>query len=154
MLRTKVRRFSSAVLLEHCNGKLSKENNSLIYAASKISKDDLYGVIFTEKESKIEEEIQSIKGFKGLISVNCEAKSMTAENITFTLRNLQEIYHFKNWCASHSTTGKRIFPRLASIIGQSCVALSDVTGIEDERKFKRPIYAGIEINVNDKISCI
>lgn len=151
MLRTKVRRFSSAVLLEHCNGKLSKENNSLIYAASKISKDDLYGVIFSEKGSKIEEQIQSIKGFKGLISVNCEAKSMTSENIALTLRNLQERYQFKNWCASHSTSGKRIFPRLASIIGQNCVALADVTGIEGENKFKRPIYAGNGLNAYDII---
>jgi electron transfer flavoprotein alpha subunit len=59
-----------------------------------------------------------------------------------SLVDIQKKQGYTHWVTVHSSVGKTLFPQFAARMGDGFAAVSDVIRIEDERVFKRPIYAG------------
>lgn len=87
---------------------------------------------------------------KQVASLNGVSKVLTAkdaayannlpEDIAPLLVAAQAQFGFTHLFTGHTAAGKNIFPRAAALM--DVAAVSDITGIEAEDTFVRPIYAG------------
>lgn len=67
------------------------------------------------------------------------------EDIAPLLVATQAKYGFTHLFTGHTAVGKNIFPRAAALM--DVAAVSDITGIEGDDTFVRPIYAGMYIYI-------
>lgn len=128
------------VVVEHKSGAVAAPTLNAITAASKLGGD----VTALVAGSAPEEVAKSVANVQGVSKVLVAKHDAYAHALPETLAPLivaaTKAGNFSHVVAPHSAFGKNVLPRAAAMLDVNQV--SDVTGIESEDTFVRPIYAG------------
>ncbi|KAL8703048.1 MAG: hypothetical protein Q9201_003773 [Fulgogasparrea decipioides] len=137
---TTVRLLSSLTVLEQKNGKLEHSSLSAVTAAQKIG-GSIVGFVAGSRSKAVAEAAAKVKGLDKIIMVENGSydKGLPENYAPLLVENIKknEITHV---FAGHSAFGKSLMPRAAALLDTQ--QISDITGIENEDTFVRPIYAG------------
>ncbi|KAI4096334.1 MAG: hypothetical protein LQ344_001160 [Seirophora lacunosa] len=135
-----VRLLSSLAVLEQKNGKLEHSSLSAVTAAQNIG-GPIVGFVAGSGIKAVAEEASRVKGLDKVIMIENDAydKGLPESYAPLLVENVkrEEITHI---FAGHSAFGKSLMPRLAALLDKQ--QISDITGVESEDTFVRPIYAG------------
>ncbi|KAL9584956.1 MAG: hypothetical protein Q9212_001809 [Teloschistes hypoglaucus] len=137
---TATRLLSSLTVLEHKNGKLEHSSLSAVTAAQKIG-GSIVGLVAGTGMKMVAEDASKVKGLDKIIMVENSAydKGLPENYAPLLVENVKKngITHV---FAGHSAFGKSLMPRAAALLDTQ--QISDITSIENEDTFVRPIYAG------------
>lgn len=130
--------MSSLVIAEHNNTTLMGATYNTIAAAAKLNTDvDL--LVAGHNCAAAAELASKAEGVRKVILVeDAQLEHLTAENITSVVMSMAADY--ENILAPATTFGKNFVPRVAALL--DVAQISDITGIESNDTFIRPIYAG------------
>ncbi|KAI4283317.1 MAG: hypothetical protein L6R35_005207 [Caloplaca aegaea] len=135
-----IRSLSSLAVLEQRNGKLEHSSLSAVTAAQRIG-GPVIGFVAGSEIKAVAEEASRVKGLDKVIMVENGAydKGLPENYAPLLVENVKK-EAFTHIFAGHSAFGKSLMPRLAALLDTQ--QISDITGIESEQTFVRPIYAG------------
>jgi len=134
------RLLSSLAVLEHRDGKLNNGSLSAVTAAQKLG-GTITAFVAGSNIKAVAEQAAKVAGVEKIISVDNGAYDKgLAENFAPLLVENVKKGGFTHVIAGHTAFGKNILPRVAALLDVQ--QISDVTGIESEDTFVRPIYAG------------
>ena len=123
-------------LKAHLNANQSKDLSKNL---SEINADNIDILVAGYNCAAVAEQASHISGINAVLC--CDHPSLAhqlAENVTTLILSQAESY--SHIITSASTTGKNLMPRVAALLDVN--QISDITGIESEDIFYRPIYAG------------
>jgi electron transfer flavoprotein alpha subunit len=134
------RLLSSLAVLEQNNGKLNHGSLSAITAAKQLG-GTIHAFVAAGNVKPIAEEAAKVDGLEKVIAVDNAAYDRgLAENFApLLVENIKKGGYSHVFCG-HTAFGKSLMPRVAALLDTQQV--SDITAIEDEKTFVRPIYAG------------
>lgn len=131
------------VIAEHDNSTLKGATLNTITAAfeiaSKAPGSELHLLVAGSDCQSVAEEAAKVDGIsKVLVADDAGYQHQVAENVANLISQLGKDY--SHIVASATSNGKNILPRVAALldVGQ----ISDITAVESEDTFQRPIYAG------------
>ncbi|KAE8150206.1 electron transfer flavo protein alpha-subunit [Aspergillus avenaceus] len=135
------RLLSTLAVLEQRDGKLQNSSLSAIAAAQKLGGPVTAFVAGKGVKGTSAAEAAKIKGLDKVVSVDNEAyeKGLPENYAPLLVENIKK-GEYTHIIAGHSAFGKSLLPRVAALLDVQQV--SDITGIESEDTFVRPIYAG------------
>ncbi len=129
--------MNTIVLAEHDNSTLKDATLSTVTAAANLGQVDV--LVAGSGCRAVAEAAAKLAGVgKVLLADEAAYGHQLAENVAPLAARLMEGY--EAFVAPATTTGKNIAPRVAALL--DVMQISEVIGIEGERTFKRPIYAG------------
>lgn len=135
-----VRLLSSLAVLEQRDGKLQNASLSAVTAAQKLG-GSITGIVAGSNIKSVAEEAAKVKGVEKVVFVeNGSYDKGLPENYAPMLAENIKKGEFTHVFAGHSAFGKNLLPRVAALLDVQQV--SDITSIESEDTFVRPIYAG------------
>ncbi|KAJ9292849.1 hypothetical protein DTO271G3_8424 [Paecilomyces variotii] len=135
------RLLSTLAVLEQRDGKLQPSSLAAIAAAQKLGGSVTGFVAGNAIKGSAAAEAAKVKGLEKVIAVeNAAYEKSLPENYAPLLVENIKAGGYTHVIAGHSAFGKNILPRVAALLDVQ--QLSDVTGIESEDTFVRPIYAG------------
>ena len=143
------------VIAEHNNKKLKSFTLNAIQASSQIG-DDINVLVMGNNCDSVIEEVRNIPIVKKVLKAKSEIyENHLVEDTTPLIVRLAEDY--THILASATAFGKNLMPRVAALLDVS--QISDITKIENNDTFVRPIYAGnvistVKSNDNKKIITI
>jgi electron transfer flavoprotein alpha subunit len=129
--------MKTLVWVEHEGGQLKDATLSAVTAASKLG--EVHLIVAGEGVGAVAEAAAKIAGI-GKVHVADDAAYAhgLAENVAPLVAQLMDGHDA--FVAPSTTTGKNIAPRVAALL--DVMQISDVTSVEGEDTFTRPIYAG------------
>ncbi|KAI9816186.1 MAG: Electron transfer flavoprotein alpha-subunit [Pycnora praestabilis] len=134
------RLLSTLAILEQRDGKLSPASLSTVTAAQKLG-DSITGFLAGSGVKAVAEEAAKVKGMEKVLMVeNGDYDKGLPENFAPLLAENIKKGGFTHVIAGHSAFGKNLMPRVAALLDVQ--QISDITSIESEDTFVRPIYAG------------
>ncbi|RAH40411.1 electron transfer flavoprotein subunit alpha/FixB family protein [Aspergillus brunneoviolaceus CBS 621.78] len=135
------RLLSTLAVLEQRDGKIQPSSLSAIAAAQKLGGPITAFVAGANVKATSAAEAAQIKGLDKVVAVENEAyeKGLPENYAPLLVENIQK-GEYTHVVAGHSAFGKSLLPRVAALLDVQQV--SDITGIESEDTFVRPIYAG------------
>ena len=140
------------VLTEHNNSELKSVTLNTITAASKLGEVSVLVAGFDC--ASVSETVAKVDGVsKVLLAESQLYANNLAENVAKLLVDISSDFDY--FVAPATTSGKNIMPRLAALL--DVAQISDITAVEDEETFERPIYAGnaiATVRSSDKIKVI
>ncbi|KAM0795753.1 electron transfer flavoprotein-like protein subunit alpha [Usnea florida] len=149
------RLLSSLAVLEQREGKLQSASLSAITAARKLG-GSITGFVAGKQARSVAEEAAKVKGVEKIIVVeNSAYEKALPENYAPLLAENIEKEGFTHVFAGHSAFGKNLMPRVSALLDVQ--QISDITAIEGEDTFVRPIYAGnaiLTVQSSDRIKVI
>jgi len=126
------------VIAEHDNSTLKGATLNTVIAASQIGS-ELHLLVAGEGCGAVADAAAQVNGVsKVLVADNAAYGHQLAENLSKLVAELGKDY--SHVIASATTTGKNLMPRVAALL--DVAQLSDITAVESECTFQRPIYAG------------
>lgn len=156
MLRLSRRSLSTLVVLEHKAGKLNASNLSALTAAAKIGGPVAALVAGGADAEAAAKAACALPGLSKVLFANhASLGHQMAETHASLLATMAKSGSFTHIVSSHTAYAKNVFPRAAAILDVSPIA--DVTEVQSDDTFKRPIYAGNAIALvksSDKIKMI
>ncbi|KAM4064765.1 electron transfer flavoprotein [Hirsutella rhossiliensis] len=134
------RRLSTLAVLEQRGGQLKHGSLRSFTAAQKLG-GHVHGFIAGSKVTAAAEEAAHMDGVEQITTVENEIyeKGLPESYAQLLVDNIKK-GNYTHVVASHTAFGKSILPRVAALLDSQ--QISDVTSIEDEKTFVRPIYAG------------
>ncbi|EPE31085.1 Adenine nucleotide alpha hydrolases-like protein [Glarea lozoyensis ATCC 20868] len=134
------RLLSSLAVLEQKDGKLLQGALGSVTAAQKLG-GSITGFIAGSNIKAVAEEAAKVKGIEKIIAVDNASydKGLPENYAPLLVENIKK-GGFTHILAGHSAFGKSLMPRVAALLDVQ--QISDITAIEDEKTFVRPIYAG------------
>lgn len=130
--------MSILVIAEHDNKTLKESTLHTITAACKLGT-DIEILVAGNNCSAVSEQAAKIDNIKKvIIADNTCYEHFLAENFAALIQSLADNYAYL--LAPATTFGKNIMPRVAALLDTS--QISDITAINSEDTFVRPIYAG------------
>jgi len=130
--------MSILVIAEHDNAQLKAATLNTVTAASQLG-DDIHLLVAGSGCGAVAEAAAQINGIsKVLVADDAAYEHPLAEGLSLLITQLAEGY--SHVLASATTYGKNFMPRVAALL--DVAMLSDITAIESEDTFVRPIYAG------------
>ncbi|KAK3176490.1 hypothetical protein OEA41_007813 [Lepraria neglecta] len=149
------RLLSSLAVLEQREGKLQNASLSAVTAAQKLG-GSITGFIAGSGAKAVAEEAAKVKGLEKIIMIDNGSydKGLPESYAPLLAENIKR-EGFTHIFAGHSAFGKNLMPRVAALLDVQ--QISDVTKIENEDTFVRPIYAGnaiLTVQSSDKIKII
>ncbi|KAI9836743.1 MAG: Electron transfer flavoprotein alpha-subunit [Thelocarpon superellum] len=134
------RLLSSLALLEHREGRLNPASLGAVTAATTLG-GSITAFLAGSGAKSIAEEAAKVKGVGKVIVVENGAydKGLPESFAPMLVENIQK-GGFTHVIAGHSAFGKNLMPRVAALLDSQ--QISDITAIESEDTFVRPIYAG------------
>ncbi|KAE8394559.1 ribosomal protein L1p/L10e family-domain-containing protein [Aspergillus alliaceus] len=150
------RLLSTLAVLEQRDGKLQGSSLSAIAAAQKLGGPVTAFVAGTGVKGTSAAEAAKIKGLDKVVAVESEAyeKGLPENYAPLLVENIKK-GEYTHIIGGHSAFGKSLLPRVAALLDVQQV--SDITGIESEDTFVRPIYAGnaiLTVQSSDPIKVI
>ncbi|PQE29118.1 electron transfer flavo domain-containing protein [Rutstroemia sp. NJR-2017a BBW] len=144
------RLLSSLAVLEQKEGKLNPGSLAAVTAAQKLG-GPVTAFIAGSNIKSVAEEAAKVAGIEKIIAVDNGAYDRLLFTNTSSTQGLPENYApllvenikkggFTHIIVGHTAFGKNLFPRVAALLDVQ--QISDITSIENENTFVRPIYAG------------
>ncbi|KAL2867144.1 ribosomal protein L1p/L10e family-domain-containing protein [Aspergillus lucknowensis] len=135
------RLLSTLAVLEQRDGKLQSSSVSAISAALKLGGPVTAFVAGSGVKATSAAEAAQYKGVEKVVAVESEAyeKGLPENYAPLLVENIKK-GEYTHIIAGHSAFGKSLLPRVAALLDVQQV--SDITAIESEDTFVRPIYAG------------
>ncbi|KAK8159603.1 electron transfer flavoprotein-like protein subunit alpha [Phyllosticta citrichinensis] len=149
------RLLSTLALLEQRDGKLNHGSLTAVSAAQKLG-GPVTAFIAGNNVKPVAEQAAKIKGLEKVVYVDNAAyeKGLPENYAPLLVENIKK-NGFTHVLAGHSAFGKNLLPRVAALLDTQ--QISDITGIESEDTFVRPIYAGnaiLTVQSSDSIKVI
>ncbi|CAG8973350.1 hypothetical protein HYALB_00000113 [Hymenoscyphus albidus] len=134
------RLLSSLAVLEQRDGKLNHSSLGAVTAAQKLG-GSITAFIAGGNIKAVAQEAAKVSGIEKVIAVDNAAyeKGLPENYAPLLVENIKK-GGFTHIIAGHTAFGKSLMPRVAALLDVQ--QISDITGIEDEKTFVRPIYAG------------
>ncbi|KAK5628361.1 hypothetical protein RRF57_004076 [Xylaria bambusicola] len=134
------RLLSSLAILEQREGQLNHGSLSAITAAKKIG-GSVHGFVAGSSIKSVAEEAAKVEGVEKIIAVDNAAydKGLPENFASLVVENIKK-GGYTHVIAGHTAFGKNLMPRVAALLDSQ--QISDITAIESENTFVRPIYAG------------
>lgn len=144
---------NTLVFLEHKNGALSPASLSAVTAAQKLG-GDVHGLVLGGSDAKdVAEKAAKTNGLaKVLYSSSDKYANQLAEPIAPQIKELVGSKSYTHLVAGHTAVGRDLIPRASALLDAS--QISDITAVEGEDTFVRPIYAGnaiATVKTSDKV---
>ncbi|KAL0471886.1 hypothetical protein QR685DRAFT_561576 [Neurospora intermedia] len=134
------RLLSALAVLEQRDGKLNPGSLSAITAAQKLG-GPIHAFIASSNVKAVAEEAAKVEGVEKVIAVENGAydKGLPENYAPLLVENIKK-GGYTHILASATAFGKNLMPRVAALLDSQ--QISDVTAVESENTFVRPIYAG------------
>ncbi|QPH10039.1 hypothetical protein C2857_001173 [Epichloe festucae Fl1] len=134
------RLLSTLAILEQRDGQLSQGSLNAFTAAKKLG-GTVHGFVAGANVSAAAEEAAKVDGIDRIIKVENRIyeKGLPEIFAPLLVENIKK-GSYTHVIGGHTAFGKNLLPRVAALL--DCQQVSDVTAIEDEKTFVRPIYAG------------
>ncbi|KAF4340371.1 electron transfer flavo alpha subunit [Fusarium beomiforme] len=131
---------STLAILEQKDGTLNHSSLSAFTAAKKLG-GTVHGFIAGNNIKPVAEEIAKAEGVEKIIAVDNSAyeKGLPENYAPLLVENIKK-GGYTHVIAGHTAFGKSVMPRVAALLDSQ--QISDITAIENENTFVRPIYAG------------
>ena len=130
--------MTALVVAEHNNKELKPVSLNTVTAACELEK-DVHILVAGHSCASVAEQAAKISGVSKVLLVEAEAyENFLAENVASLISNISGDYDFI--LAPTTTNGKNVMPRVAAL--QDVSQISDISAIESNDTFQRPIYAG------------
>ncbi len=130
--------MTSLVMAEHDNSELKGSTLNTVSAALKIDS-EIHLLVAGSNCSAVAESASKIEGISKVLYVDSpEYENFLAENISLLIKNISGDY--SSILAPATTNGKNYMPRVAAFL--DVAQISDISAVESEDTFQRPIYAG------------
>ncbi|MCJ1386701.1 Electron transfer flavoprotein alpha-subunit [Xylographa soralifera] len=147
--------LSTLAILEQRVGKLQPASLSSVTAAQKLG-GPVTGFLAGSNIKSVAEEASKASGLDKIIAVENGAydKGLPENYAPLLVENIKK-GGFTHIIAGHSAFGKNLMPRVAALLDVQ--QISDITAIESEDTFVRPIYAGnaiLTVQSSDAIKII
>jgi electron transfer flavoprotein alpha subunit len=131
--------MSILILAEHDNHHIRPATLHAVGAAQKISDDNIHLLVAGDNCDGAAQESSQISGVSKVFKADAlDLQNRLAENVAPILADLGKNY--SHIIAPATTFGKNILPRVAALMDVQ--QISDVSAIESEDTFQRPVYAG------------
>lgn len=136
----RTRLLSTLAIFEQRDGQLNHGSLSTLTAARKLG-GAVHGFIAGSKVSAAAQLAAKVDGVEQIVVVENEAyeKGLPENYAPLLVENIKK-GKYTHVIADHTAFGKSLLPRVAALLDSQ--QISDVTSIQDERTFVRPIYAG------------
>ena len=130
--------MTALVVAEHNNKELKPVTLNTVTAACELEQ-DVHILVAGHGCAFVAEQAAKISGVSKVLLVEAEAyENFLAENVASLISNISGDYDFI--LAPTTTNGKNVMPRVAAL--QDVSQISDISAIESNDTFQRPIYAG------------
>ncbi|KAL7944523.1 electron transfer flavoprotein, alpha subunit [Trichoderma barbatum] len=132
--------LSTLAILEQRDGQLVQGSLSAVTAGIKLG-GSVHGFLAGSSVSTAAEQAAKVNGVEKIITVENGAyeKGLPENYAPLLVENIKK-GGYTHVIAGHTAFGKSVLPRVAALLDSQ--QISDVTAIEDEKTFVRPIYAG------------
>jgi len=132
--------LSTLAILEQREGKLNHGSLSAITAAKKLG-GPIHGFVAGSNIKGVADEAAKVEGVEKIIAVENAAydKGLPENYAPLLVENIKK-GGYTHIIAGHTAFGKNLMPRVAALLDSQ--QISDITSIENENTFVRPIYAG------------
>ncbi|WP_286237521.1 electron transfer flavoprotein subunit alpha/FixB family protein [Neptuniibacter halophilus] len=126
------------VIAEHDNSTLKGATLNAVTAATQIG-GDVHLLVAGANCAAVADQAAAVAGVsKVLLADNAAYEHQLAENLSKLVAELGRDY--SHVLSPATTTGKNFLPRVAALL--DVAQISDITAVESENTFQRPIYAG------------
>lgn len=134
------RLLSSLAVLEQREGKLLGGSLGTVTAAQKLG-GSVTAFVAGGNIKAVAEEAAKVAGVEKVIAIDNAAydKGLPENYAPLLVENIKK-GGFTHIIAGHTAFGKGLMPRVAALLDSQ--QISDITAIEDEKTFVRPVYAG------------
>ena len=130
--------MTALVISEHDNSELKGATLNTITAALKLD-EEIHVLVAGSNCNTVAESAAKAEGVSKVLYVDSpEYKNFLAENISLLIKNLSGDY--SSILAPATTNGKNYMPRVAAFL--DVAQISDISSVESNDTFQRPIYAG------------
>lgn len=130
--------MSILVIAEHNNSELSSVTLNVVTAAQQIG-GDIHVLVAGHGSDSVAKEASQITGVTKVLHCSAEHyQHALAENLSLLVASVAGDH--THVLAAATTTGKNFMPRVAALLDVE--QISEITAVESEDTFKRPIYAG------------
>ena len=130
--------MTALVVAEHNNKELKPVTLNTVTAACELEQ-DVHILVAGHGCASVAEQAAKISSVSKVLLVEAEAyENFLAENVASLISNISGDYDFI--LAPTTTNGKNVMPRVAAL--QDVSQISDISAIESNDTFQRPIYAG------------
>ncbi|KAK2027641.1 electron transfer flavoprotein domain-containing protein [Colletotrichum zoysiae] len=132
--------LSTLAILEQREGQLNHGSLSAITAAKKLG-GAIHGFVAGSNIKGVADEAAKVEGVEKIIAVENAAydKGLPENYAPLLVENIKK-GGYTHIIAGHTAFGKNLMPRVAALLDSQ--QISDITSIENENTFVRPIYAG------------
>ncbi|KAK7981902.1 electron transfer flavoprotein domain-containing protein [Apiospora saccharicola] len=134
------RLLSTLAVLEQREGKLNHGSLSAITAAKSVG-GPVHGFVAGSNIKSVAEEAAKVDGVEKILAVDNAAydKGLPENYAPLLVENIKK-GGYTHVIVGHTSFGKSVMPRVAALLDSQ--QISDITAIENENTFVRPIYAG------------
>jgi electron transfer flavoprotein alpha subunit len=134
------RLLSALAILEQRDGQLNTGSLSAVTAAQKLG-GSVHGFLAGSNIKSVAEEAAKIEGVEKIVAVENGAydKGLPENYAPLLVENIKK-GGYTHVIAGNTAFGKNVLPRVAALLDSQ--QISDITAIEDDKTFVRPIYAG------------
>ncbi|TQN70423.1 putative electron transfer flavoprotein subunit alpha [Colletotrichum shisoi] len=132
--------LSTLAILEQREGQLNHGSLGAITAAKKLG-GPIHGFVAGSNIKGVADEAAKVEGVEKIIAVENAAydKGLPENFAPLLIENIKK-GGYTHIIAGHTAFGKNLMPRVAALLDSQ--QISDITSIENENTFVRPIYAG------------
>ncbi|KAK4166792.1 hypothetical protein QBC43DRAFT_313339 [Cladorrhinum sp. PSN259] len=134
------RLLSALAILEHRDGVLNTGSLSAITAAQKLG-GSVHVFVAGSNVKSVAQEAAKVEGIEKVIAVDNYAydKGLPENFAPLLVENIKN-GGYTHVIAGHTAFGKNLMPRVAALLDSQ--QISDITAIDNDKTFVRPIYAG------------
>lgn len=130
--------MTALVIAEHDNNQLKVATLNTVAAATKMES-DIHILVAGLNCNSVAEQASKVESVSKVIYVDsAEYENCLAENVSQLIVNISSDY--SSILSPATTNGKNFMPRVAALL--DVAQISDISGIDSEDIFQRPIYAG------------
>ncbi|KAI8336214.1 hypothetical protein BC941DRAFT_428617 [Chlamydoabsidia padenii] len=131
---------NTLLFVEHKDGVISNATLNALTAANQLG-GSVTALVAGDAPESVAKSIGTYQGISKVLTASDSAyEKNLAEDVSSLLVAVQNKYNFTHVLGGHTAVGKNVFPRAAALL--DVAPISDITAVESNDTFVRPIYAG------------